>query len=68
MNCQPYIGGFDLQPCDDLADEICPPATQDTVYERLQCPKRRLFYPAFGHEEIQAFDDALIAFFGKEGL
>ncbi|MDY5003257.1 MAG: acetylxylan esterase [Atopobiaceae bacterium] len=51
-----------------LADEICPPATQDTVYERLQCPKRRLFYPAFGHEEIQAFDDALIAFFGKEGL
>ena len=51
-----------------LADESCPPATQDTVYERLQCPKRRLFYPAFGHEEIQAFDDVLIAFFGKEGL
>ena len=24
MNCQPYIGGFDLQPCDDLADEIRP--------------------------------------------
>lgn len=50
-----------------LADEVCPPETQDTVFERLVCPKRRRVYPAFGHEEIQAFDDELIAFFGEEG-
>ena len=51
-----------------LADEVCPPATPDAVYERLKSPQRRLFYPSSGQWEILAFDDALIAFFGKEGL
>ncbi len=49
-----------------LEDDVCPPITQDAVYNQLQCPKERLFYPGFGHEEIQAFDDALLSFFTKE--
>lgn len=49
-----------------LADTICPPATQCAVYNLLRCKKRRLLYPDFGHEEIQAFDDQIISFFGEE--
>lgn len=46
-----------------LADGVCPPITQCAVYNGLSCPKERVLYPGFGHEEIQAFDDRLIAFF-----
>lgn len=48
-------------------DVICPPETQDGTYNRLRCPKQRLYFPGFGHEEIQAFDDRLLSFFTKEG-
>lgn len=50
-----------------LADTICPPITQDAVYHNLRCPKRRVFFPGFGHEEIQAFDDMLLSYFFEEG-
>ncbi len=46
-----------------LSDTICPPITQDAVYNKLNCKKRREFFPGFGHEEIQAFDDMLLSFF-----
>ena len=46
-----------------LADVVCPPITQDAVYNNLTCKKRRVFFPGFGHEEIQAFDDMLLTFF-----
>lgn len=48
-----------------LADDVCPPPTQFAVYNALRCPKTHLLYPDFGHEAIQAFDDALLGFFGK---
>ena len=46
-----------------LADIVCPPPTQCAVYNNLTCPKRRVLFPDFGHEEIQAFDDMIIDFF-----
>lgn len=46
-----------------LADIVCPPPTQCAVYNNLACPKRRVLFPDFGHEEIQAFDDMIIDFF-----
>ncbi len=49
-----------------LADTVCPPITQAAVYNRLTCPKRRVFFPEYGHEEIQAFDDRIISFFGED--
>lgn len=50
-----------------LADVVCPPETQFAVYNALTCPKRHLLFPGFGHEEIQAFDDAIIGFYQGEG-
>ena len=49
-----------------LADVVCPPETQFTVYNALTCPKKHLLYPDFGHEEIQAFDDEIIRFYQGE--
>ena len=46
-----------------LSDVVCPPQTQFAVYNALTCPKRHLLYPDFGHEEIQAFDDSIPAFY-----
>ena len=48
-----------------LADTVCPPQTQCAVYNELACPKTRLLYEGFGHEEIQDFDDLIIGFFGE---
>lgn len=48
-----------------LDDTVCPPQTQCAVYNELSCPKQRLLYPGFGHEEIQAFDDQIIGFIGR---
>ena len=49
------------------ADIVCPPATQFAVYNNLTCEKRHEFFEGFGHEEIQDFDDLIIAFFCKGG-
>lgn len=48
-----------------LSDTICPPATQFAVYNNLTCKKQHHFYPEFEHEEIQAFDDLILDFFGE---
>lgn len=49
-----------------LADVICPPITQCAVYNNLHCAKRRYLFEGYGHEEIQAFDDLILDFFGRE--
>ncbi|MEG1925614.1 MAG: acetylxylan esterase, partial [Ruthenibacterium sp.] len=51
-----------------LKDVWCLPITQYGVYNNLQCRKKHVVFPDFGHEEIQAFDDMLLSFFAKEGL
>lgn len=52
-----------------LEDIVCPPKTQCAVYNQLRCPKKRVLFPGFGHEEIQEFDDMLLNFFsGKEAV
>lgn len=50
-----------------LSDELIPPSAQFAVYSKLQCPKKHLIYPDYGHEEIADFDDRLIGFFAEEG-
>lgn len=49
-----------------LSDSICPPQTQFACYNRMTCKKTHILFPDFGHEEIQAFDDRILDFFGKE--
>ncbi len=48
-----------------LADTVCPPKTQDAVYNQLACPVDRHFFAGKGHEEIQAYDDMIPAFYAK---
>lgn len=50
-----------------LSDNVCPPATQFAVYNNLKCKKQRVFFPDYAHEEIQAFDDMILSFFGGDG-
>lgn len=50
-----------------LADTVCPPCTQYAVYNNLSCKKRHILFPDYGHEEIQAFDDMILSFFGEDG-
>ena len=44
-----------------LADTVCPPESQFAVWNALTCERHLVVYPAFGHEEIQDFDDRAIA-------
>ena len=49
-----------------LADTVCPPKTQDAVWNNLSCEKERRFYEGKGHEEIEEFDDAIEEYLGCE--
>lgn len=49
-----------------LMDEFCPPSSQFAVFSKITAPKIHLVFPEYGHEEIAAFDDRLISFFGEE--
>jgi cephalosporin-C deacetylase len=40
-----------------LRDNICPPSTQFAVYNKLNCKKKMLLYPDFGHEPLPDFED-----------
>lgn len=51
-----------------LEDTICPPQTQCAVYNQLFCPKKRVLFPGYGHEEIQDFDDMILDFFCREAV
>lgn len=46
-----------------LMDTICPPSTQYAVYNKLQCKKRHIIYPDFGHEDINTAHDTAFMFF-----
>lgn len=48
-----------------LMDIVCPPSSQFAVFSGIK-KKKHLIFPEYGHEEIPAFDDALILFFGEE--
>ncbi|MBQ9990051.1 MAG: alpha/beta fold hydrolase [Lachnospiraceae bacterium] len=49
-----------------LMDDVCPPSTQFAVFSGIKGPKKHLIFPEYAHEEIPAFDDKLISFFGVE--
>jgi cephalosporin-C deacetylase len=49
-----------------LMDDTCPPSSQFAVFSKIRAPKKHFIFPEYGHEEIAAFDDKLISFFGKE--
>lgn len=49
-----------------LMDEFCPPSSQFAVFSKIMAPKVHKIFPEYGHEEIGAFDDLLISFFGEE--
>ncbi|CAN5360224.1 acetylxylan esterase [soil metagenome] len=40
-----------------LADKVCPPSTQFAIFNRLECEKKMLVYPDFGHENIRTWAD-----------
>ncbi len=35
-----------------LMDTVCPPSTQFAAYNKMQCEKKVVIYPDFGHEEL----------------
>jgi cephalosporin-C deacetylase len=45
-----------------LLDEICPPSTQFAAYNKMDCPKRMVIYPDFGHETLPGVDDRIFSF------
>jgi len=49
-----------------LMDDVCPPSAQFAVFSKITAPKKHLVFPEYGHEEIGAFDDLLISYFGEE--
>lgn len=45
-----------------LLDDICPPSTQFSVFNNLECEKEHILYPNYTHELIRAFDDRIVNF------
>ncbi len=45
-----------------LMDDICPPSTQFSAYNKITAPKDMILYPDFGHEQLPGFDDKAYAF------
>ena len=33
-----------------LMDNVCPPSSQYAAYNKMNCPKKHILYPDFGHE------------------
>lgn len=46
-----------------LSDESCPAVTQYAVYNNLNCKKRHVIYPEFGHEFLRGAADITLQFF-----
>ena len=40
-----------------LMDNICPPSTQNAIYNNLACEKEHLLYPNYGHEAMKSAAD-----------
>ena len=48
-----------------LMDNICPPSTHFAVYNHLDCPKKHVIYPDFGHEYLPDSEDMVYEFLTK---
>ena len=46
-----------------LMDNVCPPSTQYAAYNKMNCPKKHILYPDFGHEYLYGADDRVYDFF-----
>lgn len=46
-----------------LQDESCPAAGQYAVYNNLNCKKRHILYPEYGHEFLSGAADMVLKFF-----
>lgn len=49
-----------------LMDDICPPSTQYAIYNKINCEKRHVIYPDFGHEYLKDMDDLIYQFLVSE--
>jgi cephalosporin-C deacetylase len=48
-----------------LMDTICPPSSQFAMFNKINSPKKAVFYPDFGHEYLPDWDDLSFAFLSK---
>lgn len=48
-----------------LMDNICPPSTQFSAYNRIRSKKEMLIYPDFGHETPPGLMDEVMLYFSK---
>ncbi|HOK09396.1 MAG TPA: alpha/beta fold hydrolase [Candidatus Hydrogenedens sp.] len=46
-----------------LMDQICPPSTQFSAYNKIKSPKKVILYPDFAHEYYPGFIDQMFDFF-----
>lgn len=46
-----------------LTDDSCPAVTQYAVYNNLNCKKRHIIYPEYGHEFLRGAADMVLKFF-----
>lgn len=46
-----------------LLDNICPPSTQYAAYNKMQCRKKHILYPDYGHEYLKDVNDITYEFF-----
>ena len=45
-----------------LMDSVCPPSTQYAIYNKLNCEKKHILYPDYGHEAIKTASDKVFMF------
>ena len=48
-----------------LRDNMCPPSTQFATYNKLTCEKEYLFYPEYGHEVLEGYEDIVFRFLSE---
>lgn len=46
-----------------LMDNVCPPSTQYAAYNKMNCNKKHILYPDYGHEYLPDADDIVFDFF-----
>lgn len=49
-----------------LKDPVCPPKAQFAMFNKIKSEKEYIFYPDFGHEDLQGEKDKTIEFFLAE--
>jgi len=48
-----------------LMDNICPPSSQFSAYNKITAPKSLVIYPDFGHEGLPGMNDKIFDFLAK---